>query len=100
MRNRDLGMKYETVAASQTEQALGATGRTGDYLERLVIVPETTTAGTVALLDGTVSTNVLVAGTLSNLAPIVIPIGARSTTGAWNITTGTSVHVIAVGIFS
>lgn len=100
MNNRDLGMKYELVAASQTAQALGATGVTGDFLERLVIIPETTTAGTVALLDGTVSTNVLVSGTLADLSPIVIPIGARSTTGKWSVTTGTSVHVVAVGIFS
>jgi len=100
MNNRDLGMKYETIAAGQTAQALGAVGGNGDYLERLIIIPETTGAGTIALLDGTVSTNVFVSGTLSNLTPITIPIGARSTTGKWSVTTGANVHVIAVGIFS
>ncbi len=100
MNNRDLSRKYEDVAASQTAQALGATGATGDFLDRLIIVPETLTAGAVALLDGTVSRNVFVAGTLTSLSPIVLPIGARSATGKWSVTTGTSVHVIAIGEFS
>ena len=91
---------YETVAKSQTGQVLGPTGAQGDYLTRLIIVPETTGAGTVALLDGVTSMNVFVTGTLSNLTPIVIEFGMPSATGAWSVTTGDNVHVIAVGAFT
>lgn len=94
-------VKYELIAASQTAQALGATGKAGDILERLIIVPETTGAGTVAIKDGSdTAINVLVSGTLADLSPIVINIGAKSTAGAWQVTTGANVHVIAVGSFS
>src|SRR5205809_274399 len=50
---RAAGTEYETVAASQTDQVLGATGATGDYLSHLVIQPATTGAGTVTVKDGT-----------------------------------------------
>lgn len=96
-----LRVSYELVAASQSEQALGATGKKGDILERLIIVPETTGAGTVAIKDGSgTAINIFVAGTLSDLHPIVIPLNVRSAVGAWQITTGANVHVIAVGQFS
>ena len=91
---------YELVAASQTDQVCGPTGGTGDLLERLIIVPETTAAGTVAIQDGSdTAINVLVTGTLADLTPIVVEIGARSAAGAWSITTGANVHAIAVGRF-
>lgn len=94
-------LKYELVAASQTTQALGATGKVGDILEHLLIIPETTAAGTVAIKDGSgTAINVFVAGTLTDLHPIVIPMGVMSTSGAWQVTTGANVHVIAVGQFS
>lgn len=93
-------IKYETVAAGQTAQALGTTGKAGDILERLIIVPASVTCGTVALLDGTISMNVLVTGTLADLSPVVIEVGCKSLTGAWKVTTGTAVSVIAVGRFS
>jgi hypothetical protein len=92
--------KYETVAASQTAQALGATGKTGDIIERLIIIPATVTAGAVTLLDNATSISVFVSGTLPSLAPIVIELGVPSVSGAWKITTGASVSVIAVGQFS
>ena len=92
---------YELIAAGQTTQALGPTGRAGDVLEKLIIVPETTGAGTVAIKDGSdTAINVFVSGTLSDLHTIVIPIGARSRSGGWQVTTGTNVHVIAVGRFT
>lgn len=94
-------IKYETVAASQSDQVLGATGAAGDILEHLVLVPAATNAGTVAIKDGTGSAiNVFVTGTLADLKPIIIPIGAKSLTGAWKVTTGASISVIAVGQFS
>lgn len=91
---------YELVAASQTTQTIGPVGATGDILERVIIVPETTAAGTVAIKDGSATAiNIFVTGTLSDLHTIVVPVGARSTSGAWQITTGANVHVIAVGQF-
>jgi len=98
------GSQYETVAASQTAQALGATGATGDYLSHCVIYPVTTGAGAVTVFDNTnaAATNVInfTSGTLSNLAPIPIPVGAISTAGAWKVTTGTNVTVTCYGKFT
>lgn len=91
---------YELVAAGQTTQALGPTGGVGDILEKVIIIPETTAAGTVSIKDGSdTAINVFVTGTLEDLKPLVVHLGARSRVGAWQITTGTNVHVIAVGRF-
>lgn len=93
---------YETVAASQTAQVLGATGALGDFLRRLVIVPATVDAGAVTLIDNATSITVFAGGTASvnTLAPIRVELGMYSESGAWKITTGTNVSVIAVGNFS
>lgn len=90
---------YQTIAASQTDAALGASGGIkGDKIERLIIVPATTGAGTVSIKDGSGSAiNVFVTGTLADLRPIVIELGAISISGAWKVTTGANVSVIAVG---
>lgn len=91
---------YELVAASQTTQTLGPVGGKGDILERCIIVPETTGAGTVAIKDGSdTAINIFVSGTLSDLKPHVVQIGARSAVGAWQVTTGANVHVVCVGRF-
>lgn len=91
---------YELVAASQTTQTLGPVGGRGDILERCIIVPETTGAGTVAIKDGgDTAINIFVSGTLSDLKPHVVQIGARSAAGAWQVTTGANVHVVCVGRF-
>lgn len=92
--------RYETVAASQTAQVLGPNGAMGDYLEKLIIVPATTGAGNISIIDGSTSISVFVTGTLADLSPITIPLGIYSTTGAWKVTTGGNVSVIAVGRFS
>lgn len=93
---------YESVAASQTAQVLGSTGATGDYLIGLLVVPATTTPGAVTLLDNATAISVFVGGasSVSNLVPFFIPLGARSVNGAWKVTTGANVSVIAVGNFS
>lgn len=95
---------YELVAAGQTAQVLGpatATTLTGAVLERLVIVPETTAPGLVAIKDGAdAAINVYTGGTVSaELQPIIVEVDARSRTGSWQVTTGANVHVIAVGRF-
>lgn len=95
---------YATVAASQAAAGLspsGGTGHIGDILEKLVIIPATTSAGNVSIQDGGgTAISVFVTGTLSNLAPIQVPLGIRSKVGGWTVTTGASVSVIAVGRFT
>lgn len=105
MVNEFFANQYETVAKSQTAQAIGATGAIGDVIKRIVIVPETTGAGTVTLIDGpansAITTNLIVAGTLADLTPIVMDLDIASVVvGGWKITTGDNVHVIAIGKFS
>lgn len=94
---------YETVAASQTDQALGNTGGVGDFLHKLVIVPATTSPGNVLIEDGTGSAITVFTGgasSVGDLTPIVIEFNIRSTDGAWEITTGANVSVLGIGRFT
>lgn len=97
---------YETVAASQTGQAMGATGATGDYLSHCVVYPQTTSPGVVTVFDGTSSAanNVIAfaggASSVSNLSPFAIPVGSFSLNGAWKVTTGANVIVTCHGKFT
>lgn len=93
---------YETVAASQTAQVIGNIGAQGDFIERLIIIPASVSPGAVALLDGSTSINILPGGTnsLTELRPITVQLEMHSLTGAWKITTGADVSVIAIGDFS
>ena len=88
---------YETVAASQTAQVLGATGAQGDYLDKVIVTVATAATGTVALLDGETSIPLTAANT--PIGVYVSPIGARSATGPWKITTGAGATAIGVGDF-
>lgn len=94
--------EYETVAASQTAQVLGATGATGDYISGLLVVPATTSPGNVLLLDNATSITVFAGGasSVSNLVPFFIPLGMISVSGAWKVTTGANVSVIGIGNFT
>lgn len=95
--------EYETVAASATDQALGATGATGDYLSGVLIVPATTSPGAVSIKDGAGSAITIFTGgasSVSNLVPFFVPLGAKSGAGAWKVTTGTNVSAIGVGNFT
>lgn len=94
------GFQYETVAASQTAQALGATGATGDYLSHVIIQPVTTAAGTTTILDNATVIFTFTTGTLGDLRPIVVPINAFSVSGAWKVTTGANVTATGVGNFT
>jgi hypothetical protein len=75
--------EYETVAASQTAQVLGATGGTGDYISGLLVIPATTSPGAIALLDNATSITVFTGGasSVSNLVPFFIPLGMISVSG-------------------
>jgi hypothetical protein len=94
--------EYETVAASQTAQALGATGATADYIAGILVIPATTSPGNVLLLDNATSITVFVGGasSVSNLVPFFIPLGIKSVSGAWKITTGANVSCIGIGDFT
>lgn len=94
--------EYETVAASQTAQALGATGATGDYISGVLVVPATTSPGNVLLLDNATSITVFTGGasSVSNLVPFFIPLGMISVSGAWKLTTGANVSCIGTGNFT
>jgi hypothetical protein len=89
---------YETVAASQTAQVLGGTGAIGDYIDRLVITVTTAATSTVALLDDTTSIPIMTAN--AAIGTYSIKLGMLSVSGAWKVTTGAGVTVIAVGRFS
>lgn len=93
---------YETVAASQTAQTLGATGATGDYLSGVLIVPATTSPGNVIILDNATSITIFTGGasSVSNLVPFMVPLGLTSVSGAWKITTGANVSCIGIGNFT
>lgn len=92
--------QYEAVSASATDQVVGATGAAGDFLAQIIIQPATTGAGTVTVKDGTTAIFTFTSGTLSNLAPIIVPLGLTSVNGAWKISTGTNVSVLACGRFT
>jgi hypothetical protein len=98
-----MGDKYETVAASQTDQAMGASGAVGDILSGVLIVPATTSPGAVSIKDGSGSAITIFTGgasSVSNLVPFYVAVGARSSSGAWKITTGANVSAIGLGDFS
>jgi hypothetical protein len=97
--------KYKKVAAGQTTAQVSVSGPTppgNDYVSHLIITAASTAApGTVTLFDGT--TSLLVHGWSATVATelvqtVVVDAVAESTKG-FNITTGTSVSVVAVGRF-
>ena len=94
--------KYETVAASQTAQRLGINGCLSDVIYGVLVIPGTTSPGNVLLLDGATSITIFTGGADSvlSLVPFYIPLGMRSSSGAWSLTTGANVTAIAMGSFS
>lgn len=95
--------KGVAVAASKTDELISATGAAGDYLEGLLIIPATTSPGAVSIKDGVGSAITVFTGgasSVSSLVPFSIPLGFKSASGAWNVTTGANVSVIAVGDFT
>lgn len=101
------GNFFQAVAASATATVLQqTTGAAGDYLSHCDIYPATTSPGVVTVFDNTntaANSVILFAGgatSVSNLAPIPVPVGAVSVAGAWKVTTGTNVSVVCFGRFS
>jgi hypothetical protein len=92
--------EYETVAAAQSDQILGSTGGAGDYLEGLLCVVATAATSIVQIKDGagsaiTVHPNAVGGG----VGTYYVPINTKSRDGAWSVTTGAGVSVLATGNF-
>jgi hypothetical protein len=102
--NKDIGAgEWETVAASATDQVIGATGGVGDYLVGILVIPATTSPGAVSIKDGAGSAITLFTGgasSVGNLVPFFVPLGIYSGAGAWKVTTGANVSAIAIGNFA
>tara|TARA_B110000503_G_C7127933_1_gene405523 strand:- start:376 stop:696 length:321 start_codon:yes stop_codon:yes gene_type:complete len=96
--------QYEHVAASSSAQVLGATGAKGDYLHRLICTVTTASTGNVLIVDGSgsgiLTHTVLPASPGTGINVYNIEVNAVSADGAWKVTTGAGVEVMAVGIFS
>ena len=92
--------QYEHVAASQTAQVLGGTGAAGDYLHRLICTVSTAATGNVTIVDGSTSHVILPASAGTGVNIYNIEVNAISRNGAWKVTTGAGVEVLAIGIFS
>lgn len=94
--------EYTTVGASADEEPLGATGKVGDHLVHLVIQPTTVAPGSVVLKDGatTVYTYPGSADYPVGLPPFHVLLDLDSRSGAWTVTTGANVSVLASGDFT
>jgi hypothetical protein len=92
---------YETVAASQSNQALGVTGGVGDFLHRLVIVVATAATAQVQIKDGSGSAiTVFPNSPGGGIGTYSVEFNIVSTSGAWQVTTGAGSSVVAIGRFT
>lgn len=109
---------YKPVAAGQTDAALGPGSTTGvltsnnrgeaDVLERITVIPATTSPGAISIKDGSNGSSVTVftggATSVADLKPFTIELGIRAKGDAthaprWLITTGANVSIVAKGRF-
>jgi hypothetical protein len=99
---RQVPCTYETVAPNVASQVLGGAGAVGDYLEGVLIVPDTTSPGAVAIVDNVTTFTIFTGGTnsLVALAPIYVQLGIVSASGPWKLGTGANVRCIAIGRFT
>lgn len=99
---RKTGSRYETVAASQTAQALGSGGGAkGDYLKHLTVVVGTAATAQVQIKDGSdTAITVFPNSPGGGIGTYTVKIEACSRTGAWQVTTGAGSSVVASGHFS
>ena len=92
---------YETVAASQTTQVMGATGGLGDFLHRLVCVVTTAATAQVQIKDGAnTAITVFPNSPGGGIGTYPVELNITSTNGAWQVTTGAGVAVVAIGRFT
>ena len=92
---------YEHISASQSLQVLGGTGATGDYLHRLVCTVSTASTSVVQIKDGSLTTHTVLPNAVGGgIGVYNIELNMVSRSGAWQVTTGAGVEVVAVGVFS
>lgn len=92
--------EYEDVAASQTDQVMGATGAAGDLLHALKCATSAASVGTVTVKDGSGSSFTIF---LAQGAAAILDSPALdwvSVNGAWSVTTGTNTTCRVSGRFS
>jgi hypothetical protein len=93
--------QYEHVAVSQTNQVLGGTGAAGDYIHRLVCTVATAATAQVQIKDGTATAHTVLRNSPGDgIGVYNIELNAVSREGAWQVTTGAGVEVLAIGVFS
>ncbi len=98
------GGNYERVAASQTDQILG-TGAVGDWLDGVLVCPQSLSPGAVLVQDGDGTAMEIFPGganSVLTLHPFFVPFPGRawrSTTPGWSITTGANVVAYGFGSF-
>jgi hypothetical protein len=99
---RQVPCNYKTVNPNVPSVILGTTGATGDYIEGVLIVPDTTSPGGVALVDNTTTITIFGGGASSvlDVKPFYVQIGAVSVNGPWKLGTGANVRCVAVGRFT
>ena len=102
--NNPYRYQYEHIAVSQTAQVLGTAGAVGDYLHRIVCTVNTAATGNVVIVDGTgagvLTHTICPASPGSGIGVYTVELNLVSQNGAWKITTGAGVEVMAVGIFT
>lgn len=95
---------YETVAVSQTDQILGATGSVGDWLQRIIITVATAATAAVSIKDGAGAAISILPNTPGGgVGVYVVELGMKAlspTTPGWKVTTGAGSTVVAVGDFT
>lgn len=102
----DRALHFETVAASQSDQAMGPAGAAGDVLTGILVVPASTSPGAVSIKDGSGSSITVFTGgatSVADLRPFLIQMGTlgiESRSGAWKVTTGANVSAIGIGYFT
>ena len=102
--NNPYRYQYEHIAASSSAQVLGGNGAVGDYLHRIICTVYTPATAAVQIVDGS-GAGILTHTVLPNspgggIGVYNIELNIVSANGAWKITTGAGVEVMAVGIFS
>jgi hypothetical protein len=98
-KSESIADQYETVAASQTDQALGATGASGDFLKRVIVCVATAATGTCSIKDGAGSAIPLTAAN-TPIGVYIVDLGMVSSSGAWSVTTGAGATAIGIGNFT
>ena len=92
--------QYVACTAGNTTKC-GGNGTTGDFIDHVIIVPAAVNPGNVSIEDGNVAILIYQAtGNLTSTESWSIPVGAKSTVGAWSIINGANISSIAIGKFT